>query len=164
MRNYGEIYTIRAPRFIPSKACEAIMTVEGTIDLWHVPPTASLTSCKAVHEIAVYFRTEFRYDFAGYSLEHSEPRDSAFLLTHTSDNVTNYAVGAVFFDWVQGKNYPPCHVLEWVWLHPFLRRRGHLSKIWPYFTQRFGSFHVSHPRSYAMEKMLEKVGYAEVFA
>lgn len=85
MRHYGGIYNIRAPRFLASRGCEAIMTIEGTIDLWHVPPTASLTSRKVVREIAVYSRRELGNDFASYSLQQTELLDSAFLITHTSD-------------------------------------------------------------------------------
>ena len=51
--------------------------------------------------------------------------------------------------------------LHWVWLHPFERRQGRLSRVWPYFEERFGSFVPMPPWSDAMRHFLKKQGYVE---
>jgi len=43
------------------------------------------------------------------------------------------------------------HAMQWIWLHPYARRRGHLTAAWNYFRTRFGPFLVEPPYSTAME-------------
>lgn len=50
---------------------------------------------------------------------------------------------------------PHAWSMTWVWLHPFERRRGHLSKVWPFMTARYGSFAVDRP-SPAMRAFLTR--------
>ncbi len=54
-------------------------------------------------------------------------RDRVFLLTQENDWDTEYAVGAVVFRWRKYTNAPEQLVFSWVWIHPFLRRRGILT-------------------------------------
>jgi len=51
-----------------------------------------------------------------------------------------------------GSNY----AMQWIWLHPYARRKGHLSAAWPYFRKRFGAFLVEPPYSDGMEAFLAK--------
>lgn len=46
------------------------------------------------------------------------------------------------------------YAMQWIWLHPYARRRGHLSAAWPYFRKRFGAFVVEAPYSAGMEAFL----------
>jgi hypothetical protein len=46
------------------------------------------------------------------------------------------------------------HAMQWIWLHPYARRKGHLSTAWPYFRKRFGAFVVEPPYSAGMEAFL----------
>ncbi|MGH6627030.1 MAG: hypothetical protein ACRECD_10905 [Burkholderiaceae bacterium] len=52
-------------------------------------------------------------------------------------------------------------MLEWVWIHPFCRRKGLLSKAWPQFEREHGEFLIQAPLSLAMERFLEKRGVAQ---
>jgi hypothetical protein len=45
--------------------------------------------------------------------------------------------------------------MQWIWLHPYARRRGHLSAAWPYFRKRFGAFLVEPPYSDGMKLFLD---------
>lgn len=46
------------------------------------------------------------------------------------------------------------YALQWIWLHPYARRKGHLSAAWPYFRKRFGAFPVEPPYSDGMRAFL----------
>jgi hypothetical protein len=48
--------------------------------------------------------------------------------------------------------------LQWIWFHPYERRKGHLRNAWPYFLDRFGTFQVEPPLSPAMDKLLVEEG------
>ena len=47
-------------------------------------------------------------------------------------------------------------VLYWMWLHPFARRRGILSRHWPHFQRQFGDFLLEPPLSSAMQFFVNK--------
>jgi hypothetical protein len=49
----------------------------------------------------------------------------------------------------------PSYAMQWIWLHPYARRKGHLSVAWPYFRKRFGAFVVEPPYSESMKAFLE---------
>ncbi len=46
--------------------------------------------------------------------------------------------------------------MQWVWLHPYMRRKGCLTRAWPIFAERFGQFDCEPPLSDAMQTFLEK--------
>ena len=48
------------------------------------------------------------------------------------------------------------YAMQWIWLHPYARRRGHLTAAWPYFRKRFGAFVVEPPYSDGMEAFLAR--------
>jgi hypothetical protein len=48
------------------------------------------------------------------------------------------------------------YAMQWIWIHPYARRKGHLSAAWPYFRKRFGAFIVERPYSGEMEVFLDK--------
>lgn len=48
--------------------------------------------------------------------------------------------------------------LDWVWLHPYFRARGHLAKAWQGFQWRYGdNFHIEPPISCGMQQLLKKI-------
>jgi hypothetical protein len=47
--------------------------------------------------------------------------------------------------------------LDWVWIHPYQRRKGHLTHAWPVFKNMFGDFAVMKPLSSAMNSFLPKM-------
>src|SRR5260370_152313 len=51
----------------------------------------------------------------------------------------------------------PVWSLQWVWLHPYLREKGHLKKAWPVFIEDLGEpVEVEAPYSRAMEAFLTR--------
>jgi hypothetical protein len=120
---------------------------------------------KAVYRLAQFFRREFRYDFVQYGYEgrDDDPEHVAFLWVHpeglgSSDLFMVTAVGACCFRWRAWRDAPHGHALQWVWFHPYWRRRGLLSEAWPAFRERFGDFVTEPPLSDAMRSFLAKRG------
>jgi hypothetical protein len=101
------------------------------------------------------------FDFIQYSIDEISATDSAFLFAYSPDIDKFYGIGAVYFRWIKWTDHPASHSMEWAWLHPFFRRHGFLTKAWPHFVSRYKSFHVSTPRSEAMQYFLKKIGYVE---
>jgi len=66
-------------------------------------------------------------------------------------------VGACCFRWKDfNKNQDPYWVLQWIWMHPYLRRKGILSRQWGHFQEEFKDFRIEYPLSYAMREFLIK--------
>jgi hypothetical protein len=125
----------------------------------------------AAEKLAYYFRREFRYDFPPYKA--SESKNGAVdcfhdrvLLFHKPDLAASiqgltYFFGAVGVRWMVWEDFPACWCLGWAWLHPYERRRGHLTNAWPYILKMFPNPSLSYPVSAAMEAFLKKVGYSD---
>jgi hypothetical protein len=116
---------------------------------------------KAVYRIAQFFRREFKYDFVqyGYEGEETDPNHVAFLwiepeAQHFSKEFKVPCIGACCF-----RLRPSGYALQWIWLHPYLRRQGLLSNSWAKFINEFGNFHVETPLSDAMKAFLKKHNY-----
>jgi hypothetical protein len=113
---------------------------------------------KAVYERARLFRREFHFDFV-QRLEQG-PRQGpdksrAFLFVDDRSVIA----GAYAFQWLVYTDAPSGWTGDWVWLAPRFRRRGILTKAWPYFTELFGGFHLERPLSRAMAAFVTKIGH-----
>ena len=64
--------------------------------------------------------------------------------------------GACCFRWRDWADAPPSWSLDWIWLHPYRRQRGLLTRAWPKFKERYGDFHLAQPLSAAMRAFLRK--------
>ncbi|EHK7543350.1 hypothetical protein H2659_17705 [Vibrio cholerae] len=117
----------------------------------------------ALEKFALYFKREFRYDFIQYeSDEHLYSNyeyvgflfiDSAHDLYDENDSVApQRGIGGCCF-----RKRSDVWVLDWIWLHPFCRRRGVLTNSWDLFLAMFGSFEVEKPISVEMQKFLENI-------
>jgi|TARA_R110000824_G_scaffold41169_5_gene122734 hypothetical protein len=114
-----------------------------------------------VEKLARYFKREGHYDFIPYLASEPHKKNVVFLWLgeHMDwDSSKAVAYGAIEFE--------PCNYtnliekgcewqLAWVWFHPYMRNRGHLSAAWDYFLERFGNFWVTRPLSSDMKKFLE---------
>jgi hypothetical protein len=161
VKSYVEHYTIRPVPFRPRDESLLIQHLEAAISLWHVPSDRNKTLRMPVFKIATYFHREMGFDFGQYSTDQLSTTDSAFLFVYTPDIDVYFGIGAACFRWIKCRDAPACYSLEWAWIHPFFRRHRFLSQAWPHFVQRFAPFHVSHPRSEAMQSFLNKIGYVE---
>lgn len=94
-----------------------------------------------------------QYDWMDEDAEHlaylwAEP-------TATDDDDCIAVFGACCFrnrqrEYVKG----PPYAMQWIWFHPYARRKGHLTSAWPYFRKRFGAFLVETPHSDGMRRFL----------
>jgi hypothetical protein len=71
--------------------------------------------------------------------------------------------GAIGIRWRIWSNAPASWSIVWAWLHPYERRKGHLTKAWPFIMEMFPSPHVEWPLSSSMGNFLKKIGYEKPF-
>lgn len=168
----GLYYDIRAP----------LVSAEVVRDSWNIEPkgrpkfaedwkvavgAVAPRSPKELHDavewLAYFFKRESGYDFPQY--ESSDARDSQ------DDKLRAYVwadglmldergripvFGAACFRWREYKKLPEGWAAQWIWFHPYMRRKGHLSQAWPYFEKRFGRIVAEPPYSPAMANFLKK--------
>lgn len=105
---------------------------------------------------AMAFKREFHYDFVQWkSREGQEDHDvHGYLFSGDQGEI----VGACAFrnrsEDVETKKW----ALQWIWICPRERRKGHLAKRWPDFRSLFGDFMVEPPVSENMQAFLKKRG------
>ena len=153
-------YDIRAYSFRPPHRTQRVCALENNLSLWSVLPLWRNREKVVVERIGYYFKREMHYDFAPYSAESRSYDNCAYLIAehrgiHCIDPEANihHALGAVGFTCRDDRP----HILEWVWLHPYLRRRGVLRSAWHTLEDRHSAFAVRSPISPAMEAFLERV-------
>lgn len=114
---------------------------------------------RAVFRFAQYFRREMGYDFVqyGWDGEEDDPHCTAYVWQSKSAAYGQRApcYGAACFR----KRDEGGPALQWVWIHPYLRRHGLLSDAWGMFEERHPRFAVEAPLSPAMLAFLEKRGH-----
>lgn len=108
----------------------------------------------AMYERARQFKREFGYDFLQWEPpERIDPYAVGFLFSDAEGRI----VGACAFR--PATPGEPTWRLDWIWMCPSERRKGHLSRQWDRFEQRFGRFAISEPISPAMTSFLQKRGF-----
>ena len=117
-----------------------------------------------VEKLARYFRRELGFDFPPYTANESdsdsEPsRDRVLVFSKFDWEDTIYFIGAIGVRWVEWDDAPPCWSFTWAWMHPYERRKGHLTRAWPVLMEMFPNPHMEPPVSEAMQRFLEKRGY-----
>lgn len=110
---------------------------------------------KEMYNRALAFKREFHFDFIQWNKSGTEDKDAhGYLLTGESGEI----VGACAFRNRLQKDKSFRWGLQWIWICPNERGKGHLSKRWSMFRERFGDFHVEPPVSDAMKAFLLKQG------
>jgi hypothetical protein len=110
---------------------------------------------ECVEVVAHYFKREFRYDFVQYAAgdyDKSSLTAKAYVWVHDQ----GFVVGATCFRWRDYTDAPSAYAMQWVWLHPYVRRNGYLTEAWPFFRARFDDFVCERPLSSAMSGFLAK--------
>jgi len=98
------------------------------------------------------------FDFPPYTANESDfdakPSPDRVLVFSKSQPGTDavYFIGAVGVRWAEWSDAPPCWSLTWAWLHPYERRKGHLTRAWPILIEMFPNPHMEPPLSEAMER------------
>ncbi|MEQ9006486.1 MAG: hypothetical protein RLP12_01280 [Ekhidna sp.] len=123
----------------------------------------------AVEQIAKLFKKETGYDCVQYS-SMSDNSLAILFIDHQGMNITPndkwdlQTTGAVCFRNKIYENHPDeVLTLDWIWIHPFQRGREHLETKFNSLVKEFGYFFISHPRSKAMNRFLEKINYPTEF-
>lgn len=122
------------------------------------PSSMSLDTRYGIEIIGRYFRNEFDYDFPPYEANFPGNQDREIhLLTeyNSGDPYASKLYGCIEFQrGIYGNVAHDIWILTWVWLHPFFRNRGELSRAWPGIGKRHGPFIVQPPISTAMRSFL----------
>lgn len=156
MRSY---YDIRLPQFAASHGRSFAPTgcVPDNRLRGHLGPTRCLcvdTSSpyivrKAVATLGMVFRREFGFDFAPYDVLHPDGTQVWLWVFPTYDDRHGNDVLVAFG--AAGFSFDPPWTLTWAWFHPFMRRKGYFSAMWPTFRERYGTFPIEEPLSDSME-------------
>jgi len=145
--------------------------MKNPLDRWTIKAFKQETYTKDAHEIrrgeprlrkiasefARYFQREHHYDFPPFD-ESVDPNSVAVYLFGSGawlgacgfSPITDRAPGVPAAAWI----------LDWVWLHPFFRRKGVLTKAWPQFEAKYGDFLILAPLSPAMKAFVAARGVA----
>jgi len=111
----------------------------------------------ALEAMAHYFGRETGMGHLYSAIDGLDDGDHAYLFTTYGEvDFQQVVVGGAIFRRHEFTDHPPILTLAWIWLHPYLRRRGILSACWPYFRKAHGQFTVDEPHSDAMEAFLAR--------
>jgi hypothetical protein len=80
----------------------------------------------------------------------------AFLF-HSQDRF----VGAACLRYRKDQSEDTPWLFQWLWIHPYFRRRGVLTHTWPELKEQAGQFRLSEPVSSHMQAFLAKVARSE---
>lgn len=113
---------------------------------------------RALSACAWYFKRQFQYDAVPYNPDGEgwNTRDRGWLWTQ--NEIELVGIGGCVFRWREYKDKPHGYGLQWVWFHPYERRRKHLSRMWDKFRALYGKFAVEDPLSDEMIQFLKKRG------
>lgn len=134
-----------------------IKKYSSTISSVNVLPSSSKLLRLHVERFALYFLGEMRTGGIQFSAAEKSCspgfRHYHAILVGAEDR----HVGAIAFRYrpEQCKECP--WILDWIWIHPYFRRAGILTAVWPVVIEQFGIFRLSEPISPAMRQFLLKV-------
>jgi hypothetical protein len=102
------------------------------------------------------FKREFNYDFVQWQSDKgdNDPYVHGYLFTDGLGAI----VGACSFRLPQRERALQQWTLDWIWICPRERRKGHLARRWKTFRERFGNFSLTFPISAEMKTFLAKHG------
>jgi hypothetical protein len=107
---------------------------------------------KALQQCARYFQREGYSDWLHYDLNESNFVGFLFM-----DRNYCHAVGGCLFRLRKFADInKPFFSMHWIWLHPYVRNKGLLSKHVDYFNQIFGYWYPEYPLSKPMQAFVEK--------
>jgi hypothetical protein len=136
-----------------------------------VGPKSPMRWRKSIESLACYFRRETGYDFPPYIAQETKysnelGRDRV-LAIHKKTLITDfvevyYFVGAIGVRWREWDDAPSSWSLSWAWMHPYERRKGHMTRSWPHLLKMFPEPWIEYPLSDSMKCFLKKVDYMNV--
>ena len=132
--------------------------IETLGDAIRIKSTDDIKSRMAMFRISTYFKREFHFDSFQYASFYDIENDNecyayVWSLEKNTTKTDHTVIGAIVFrkrDWGG-------FGLQWVWLHPYIRNTGLLSRHWKLFEEKFGNdFFVEPPLSISMKNFLLK--------
>lgn len=144
-------------RYLSPKPLLALMEIKNSDkDFELVTAQSPSWKHKEIYYRALAFKREFKYDFVQWKSPKgdNDPNVHGFLLSN--DNCA--VIGGCAFRQRITPDGKKLWVLDWVWICPSERRKGHLAKRWKLFRERFGDFLVEPPVSKEMLNFLHKRG------
>ena len=122
-----------------------------------VTPVSRLGLRRNVERFAEYFRRELKYDTTPFDARascksHGFVPYEAHLFHVPADEIPGMKVryiGAAVF-----RKREAHWAMQWVWIHPFFRSEGHLSRAWSGYQAQYGEFVVEKPYSLGMQAFL----------
>jgi hypothetical protein len=112
---------------------------------------------RIIEEFAQYFQRELGYDYVQFrATDRSDYR--AWLFASPPVQSPRVWAGACSFRFQDNPHIGRRWVLQWVWLHPYVRRRGLLGQAWSVFHETLGDFYVPPPFSDSMVAFLKRQG------
>lgn len=133
-----------------------------------IDPTSPLVLRLAVETLARYFKKEMRSDWLQFDA--TEMQSSLGYVPYEAhlfheiarecivedEPLPQRVFGACYFRWREWTDSEPSWSLDWIWIHPYFRRCGHLQQAWPAFQKRYRTaFNVAPPLSIAMEAFVK---------
>jgi hypothetical protein len=152
---------------------EAACAQVGDAPFLVLGPQSPVSWLNAVEQMAYYFKRELKFDFVPFWadewLDNALERDRVLvfyqteILDHkpTPKNPKDFKnaytfYGAIGVRWQQWDDAPASWWVPWIWLHPYERRRGHLTGAWPYLLKMFPNPCIERPVSPSMQSFLKK--------
>lgn len=127
-------------------------------DAIRIKSNSSYESRVAMFKIARFFKHEFHYDgfqyAAHYDIEDDDECHSYVWTVEKSHTKTkSVVVGGFCFRKREWGGFG----FQWIWIHPFLRDTGLLTRHWKLLEEKFGKdFYCEPPLSHAMKNFLRK--------
>lgn len=111
----------------------------------------------ALQKIALFFKREKGYDFVQYTAD--EVLDSnikAFIFISERNYELDSIYGGCCFRKRKYKDGGISWALQWIWIHPYEREKGHFKKAFPLFKDLLGEFEIEGPYSRPMWNFVSK--------
>lgn len=125
-----------------------------------VTPASAIKMRREVERFAIYFRREFSYDFQQFEatekIREGDKAYAAYLFINEPNHYPRVWTGACCFRWRNLKDAEPRWGMQWMWLHPYYRGQGILTRAWDKFHEAYGNFLCEPPFSAAMQAFLLK--------
>lgn len=169
---FDDAYDIRLPVITTSWSKHFMESPDAPY--WILGPQSTQQWQHAAEFIARLFKREEHYDFVQFRANEWScdrlNKDRVLLFTNSGSYYRHdlrTLIGAVCMRWRDEKYYTeptPAHwAISFVWFHPWERRRGHLTKAWPFMQAQFPGFYIETPYSPEMHAFLKKQGWTHPF-
>jgi hypothetical protein len=125
--------------------------------------TSPIAERRAVEKLATYFQRELGYDFTQYAAVENDKKcvvytwdEQCFIRGKGEMGYQMFGAACFRFGKRIGPNFEGWF-LQWVWLHPYFRNQGYLSRAWSGFLERFDrNFIPEWPYSAPIKSLLRK--------